>query len=366
MDTLWVVDMPIQKQSIPPKLLDWIERWLSKKQLSKDSVTVEPLVGDGSTRSFFRLTLPKKTRIIMFDPNWTFSQNYAAHQAFLKENNITVPEFYEIDPSAGCLLMEDCGNELLQDRIQNVQKEKLDWLKKAAQILGHLHGSTHPTPKSIPGARQLFDQEKFSSELFFTEEHLVKNFLNLDGFSKEEHDGILAFCTHLSQIKPLVFCHRDYHTRNLLVHRRKLYLIDFQDARMGPPQYDLASLIFDAYIPLSKEERDDLTNLYLETVTPYPLYKEINVEQFGKDLNAVALQRTLKAAGSFASFYTRFGKTTHLEYLIPCLQNAEMLSQRVDTLTDSMRSAFQINRWIEKIEQLRSQNWPTPKLKIPP
>jgi len=132
---------------------------------------------------------------------------------------------------------------------------------------------------------------------------------------------------------------------------------------MGPPQYDLASLIYDAYIPLSEEERDELTKLYLETLATYPLYKAIKIEQFGSALYAVALQRTLKAAGSFASFYTRFGKVTHLEYLIPCLQNAEMLSQRIDTLTDSMRSAFQINLWIEKVEQLRSQNWATPKSK---
>jgi len=274
--------MVTQKQTIPPKLLEWIERWLSKNCLSKDSATLEPLVGDGSTRSFFRITLPTKTRIILFDPDWTFSQNYAAHQTFLRKNNITVPEFYDIDPKSGCLLMEDCGNELLQERIQNVPKERLFWLKKAAQILGHLHGSTHPTPKSLPGARESFDQEKFSSELFFTEKHLVKNFLNLEGFNQKAHDGVIEFCDRLSRIRPLVFSHRDYHTRNFLVHKQKLYLIDFQDARMGPmgpPQYDLASLIYDAYIPLSEEERDELTKLYLETLATYPLYKAIKIEQ---------------------------------------------------------------------------------------
>ena len=52
--------------------------------------------------------------------------------------------------------------------------------------------------------------------------------------------------------EPRVLCHRDYHSRNLMLSQGQLYLIDFQDARMGPDTYDLASLLRDAYVDLNE------------------------------------------------------------------------------------------------------------------
>ena len=51
--------------------------------------------------------------------------------------------------------------------------------------------------------------------------------------------------------EPRVLCHRDYHSRNLMIHERRLYIIDYQDARMGPDTYDLASLLRDSYVDLA-------------------------------------------------------------------------------------------------------------------
>ena len=48
-----------------------------------------------------------------------------------------------------------------------------------------------------------------------------------------------------------MLCHRDYHSRNLMLHDGSLYIIDFQDARMGPDTYDLVSLLRDSYVDLS-------------------------------------------------------------------------------------------------------------------
>ncbi len=56
---------------------------------------------------------------------------------------------------------------------------------------------------------------------------------------------------------PRVLCHRDYHSRNLMLHDRRLCIIDFQDARMGPDTYDLASLLRDSYVDLPDREIDE-------------------------------------------------------------------------------------------------------------
>ena len=60
-----------------------------------------------------------------------------------------------------------------------------------------------------------------------------------------------------------VLCHRDYHSRNLMLHDGSLYIIDFQDARMGPDTYDLASLLRDSYIDITDAEVDDLIAYFL-------------------------------------------------------------------------------------------------------
>src|SRR5262249_56203609 len=63
--------------------------------------------------------------------------------------------------------------------------------------------------------------------------------------------------------EPRVLCHRDYHSRNLMLSEGSLYIIDFQDARMGPDTYDLASLLRDSYMDITERELDELVAYFL-------------------------------------------------------------------------------------------------------
>src|SRR5438105_1464019 len=63
--------------------------------------------------------------------------------------------------------------------------------------------------------------------------------------------------------EPRVLCHRDYHSRNLMLSDGSLYIIDFQDARLGPDTYDLVSLLRDSYVDLTDREVDELTAYFL-------------------------------------------------------------------------------------------------------
>src|SRR5205823_14172628 len=63
--------------------------------------------------------------------------------------------------------------------------------------------------------------------------------------------------------EPRVLCHRDYHSRNLMLSEGDLYIIDFQGARMGPDTYDLASLLRDSYVDITDRDLDDLIAYFL-------------------------------------------------------------------------------------------------------
>ena len=94
--------------------------------------------------------------------------------------------------------------------------------------------------------------------------------------------------------EPRVLCHRDYHSRNLMVHDGRLVVIDFQDARMGPATYDLVSLLRDSYADLPDTAIEGLKARFLSQAPDPPPSAE-----FDSRFDAMALQRNLKALGTF-------------------------------------------------------------------
>lgn len=97
-------------------------------------------------------------------------------------------------------------------------------------------------------------------------------------------------------------------------------MIDFQDARMGPAQYDLASLLKDSYYQLDEAQIQKLLDYYLvrrESLTQ----TKINREEFFRVFDLMALQRNFKAIGSFASFLNRRGNPGYLKYIGNTFEN---------------------------------------------
>jgi N-acetylmuramate 1-kinase len=339
--------------TIPEALISWVEKWVSTRKGTAKTHRIVPLAGDGSPRPFFRLITQSENFVVLYEPAWILSRDYAAHQEYLKSRGVSVPAFLTVDAKSGILVMEDLGDELLQKRILSRPDEKMPWLQRAVTLLAEFHGKTYPAPASLPGAQRAFDETKYSEELFFTLEHLSTKLLGHAPPSEAQKNVVREYCGVITKIGTEVFCHRDYHTRNILVKDAGLYLIDFQDARMGSPHYDLASVLFDAYIPLTDAERDELRAAYQATMKKYPLYDKIRWDTFAADLDAVAYQRVVKAAGSFASFYTRYQKQTHLPYLKPALETAGILAKRCSRIPKNLQSVFPLENWLEQVRSLK-------------
>lgn len=327
----------------------FLRSWLVKQGLSAE-LRIQLLLGDGSTRCFYRVTDSTTSWILISDPEWKQSQDYSPHQKALAAAHLPVPQFQKVDPATGLLLMEDLGDELLQLRIQKRPHEGPEWLVKAAELLAHLHGKLYPVPKSLPIATRRFDADKYFQELCFTLEHLRGGYLELSPLSPKALQVIRSWCEELERLMPEVFCHRDYHCRNIIVHQEHLWLIDFQDARLGPPAYDLASLVFDAYTPMTPDLRAALISTYRKTLEAYPLSQQISWDQFQPALLRVAYQRTLKAAGSFASFWTKNKKKTHLQYIEPALRLAQ-LSEAAGVIPSAVAAAFEIDTMLKTLHE---------------
>ena len=117
--------------------------------------------------------------------------------------------------------------------------------------------------------------------------------------------------------EPRVLCHRDYHSRNLMVHGGSLHIIDFQDARMGPDTYDLASLLRDSYVDITDVELDALVQSFLALKGP-----AVDAGEFRRRFDLMSLQRNLKALGTFGHQTATRGNQVYIQYIPRTLRHA--------------------------------------------
>jgi N-acetylmuramate 1-kinase len=114
-----------------------------------------------------------------------------------------------------------------------------------------------------------------------------------------------------------VLCHRDYHSRNLMPHDGRLYWIDFQDARMGPSSYDLASLLRDAYVDVPEALQQDLEERFRQQAAP-----DEPREVFRRRYELMCVQRNLKALGTFGFMATVRQNPVYLQYIPRTIDHA--------------------------------------------
>jgi len=150
----------------------------------------------------------------------------------------------------------------------------------------------------------------------FSKKYFLKMFLGLDVASapvEALYKKLYDMCYKLS-CEPRVLVHRDYHSRNIMIKNGEQIVIDFQDARMGTPLYDLVSLLEDCYYQLDGENKEKLTQYYFNTY-----FKKIdpskNYEQFKYIYDMMAIQRVYKAIGSFAYIYADRKDLRYVKYI---------------------------------------------------
>jgi len=139
--------------------------------------------------------------------------------------------------------------------------------------------------------------------------------------------------------KPMVPCHRDYHSRNIMNHKNQLYMIDFQDIRWGIPQYDLASLLHDCYFSLTQDERNYLLDYYWDK-NKEKIKGFNDKEEFFYYYDLIAIQRIFKAIGSFCFIFIDFKRMNYLQYIGTAMENLKRILLKHDDLNELRESLF--------------------------
>jgi aminoglycoside/choline kinase family phosphotransferase len=291
-----------------------------------NAVDCSPLTGDASDRKYYRisypageLSQPSKSMILMQlqAPLPGPENDFTRILKFLRAQDLPVPELYQYHTEKGLLFLEDLGGHTLEDWIREHPENKEAYYRQAVDLLVRLH---HRATKNIsadcPAFHLFFDIEKLMWEMDFMLEHYVKGLhqshLNAEAVA-EIRGHFLSLCQTLAN-QESIFTHRDFHCRNMMVHNGHLILLDFQDARMGPCQYDLVSLLKDSYLVLEDEFRNELIERYIQGKEKADNLS-IDRQEFQRIFDLMSIQRNLKAVGTFAFQAVARGNRRYLEYI---------------------------------------------------
>ena len=303
------------------------------------SSEVIPLTPDASTRNYYRIRWNKRTAVAAvypepFDPE--FHPYLDVTRLFL-DCDIPVPEIYAVDGNAGIIVQEDLGDRQLFHIYDDESEEMCEEYKeKAIALIAKIQKATDRAYETQSIASRLaFDEPKLSWELDFFFDHYFGS-LRKETLRHAETAELKAELNDISAelaAAPRVLCHRDYHASNLMIdNKKRLRVVDHQDARMGPASYDLVSFLLDRQpCPPSLAELRAHRLFFLEQRRLLGL-GAIDPDDFALEFRMMTIQRGLKATGTFSYQTAVCGRGAVYEHFIQptleiVLQAAEWLER---------------------------------------
>ena len=294
-----------------------IDSYLQRSGLAARAPRVMPLTGDASDRRYFRVLITDGPSIVLslYSAPFDFSKMSFVNVARLLERMpVPIPTLIGHADDIGLLALEDLGDVTLQAHLGAASgAEHAALYREAVALIATLQkrGAELASPDYIPYT-VAFDVEKLTWELDFFIKHFVEAYRGvvIGPAARDELGREFAVLIEELASEPRVLCHRDYHSRNLMLHHGKLYIIDFQDARMGPDTYDLVSLLRDSYVDLPEQTVDDLIAYFLAIKG-----ETAEAGRFRKRFDMMALQRNLKALGTFGYQTTARRNPVYIQYI---------------------------------------------------
>ena len=273
--------------------------YLRRQRVDPLSTRVERLHGDASNRCYVRVIPREGSSFVLAvhpEPFATDALPEIAVGALFERLAIPVPTVLGQAGDLGILALEDLGDQTLQDWLAVPRRDPAPLYREAVGLIARLQrdGTGLGADRVLPFTLAL-DSTKLTWELAFFRSEFLDAYRNvtLAPAAAEALRQELSTIAEELGAEPRVLCHRDYHSRNLMVPRNRLVVIDFQDARMGPATYDLVSLLRDSYVDLSPDLAAAMTEYFLEAVPTE------RTDDFARRFDLMSVQRHLKALGTF-------------------------------------------------------------------
>ncbi|HEU5178464.1 MAG TPA: phosphotransferase, partial [Burkholderiales bacterium] len=219
---------------------------------------------------------------------------------------VNVPQVLAQDLAQGFLLLTDLGTRTYLEELNPDNAARL--FSDATDALLRWQLATRPG-ELPPYDEALLRREMALFPEWYVGKHLQKT---LSGPQAEALERIFRLLVESALAQPVVYVHRDYMPRNLMVCEPNPGVLDFQDAVIGPITYDVVSLLRDAFISWEEERVLDWAARYWEKAKRAGLPVAADFAEFWRAFEWMGLQRHLKVLGIFARINYRDGKPKYL------------------------------------------------------
>ncbi|MBP7865261.1 MAG: phosphotransferase [Acidobacteria bacterium] len=304
----------------------------------EETAPVTEIGAGGSPRRFFRVGTYPRSLVGMWSPSPPSGPNgVTENESFLyvaglfRRIGLPVPAVHRSDPERGWFVLEDAGPTLLHDLLGDTsrQAEAEDGYRRALEFLVILQRGAgdrfEPSKTHNPAYDGAFAR-RFESG-YFEERFLApwregripgcgagEGLPGAEGPAEALKADLDALAGDIDRMKtPFTVIHRDYQSTNLTVGPRGVYLLDFQGARLGPPQYDVASLLLDPYADLDPARQDRWMAFYLDAAER--ANTSFERATFATEFPRVAAHRLLQALGAYGFLALDRGKGRFLAHV---------------------------------------------------
>lgn len=297
---------------------------------ASDPFSVNQIAGDGSDRLWYRIQTQNHSLIVADhgintspDPCCELN-SYVSIGRHLYDKGIAVPRIYVADSFSGFAIVEDIGDAHLQSMILNSRADEVLILYKMAiglLIDISVKGGSGFDP-SWTYQTSVYDKKLIlEKEARYFVEAFLHGYLGVEIDFDELSDEFDLIAERALDGGVTGLMHRDFQSRNLMIKDSRVYAIDFQGARSGPIQYDLASLLIDPYVNLSRELQEELLEFCIQELSHVI---SVDRTKFINSYKYCRITRNLQILGAFG-FLVRVKGKTHFKNYIPVA--AKMLNQ---------------------------------------
>ncbi len=305
--------------------------------LPEEPVSCTKLEGDGSDRQWYRLMAGTRS-LVLADHNIrapdkvTEADSFVSIGQHLLAREIPVPKIHFHDTFSGLVFLEDVGDEKFQDRILKTTCKKgvVKNYKAVIDLLIRmsLRGKEGFDP-SIAYQTSFYDKELIiEKECGYFVNAFLNAFLGIDVAPSDLSEDFSYLADKALQYAVTGFMHRDFQSRNIMIKKNRFYFIDFQGGRLGPIQYDLASLLIDPYVGLPFSEQALLAEYCAKKISSI---RAIDPNEFLSSYRYCILTRNLQILGAFGYLSREKGKKWFEQYIPTAIRTLKHYVNKLDS-----------------------------------
>ena len=283
---------------------------------------IRALKGDGSDRKVFRVFSGKKTHVAVAHPQGRQGRPSENDSFFyigthLHSKGLPTPAILAFDRRRGVFLLEDFGDLSLETRVKELKDP--EQVKMLYQQLILLLIRIQREGAEGFDSRRCYDTPVYDGRFSWERESryfleaFLQNYCRWEKPTPGLEEELTRLASLVDQERSRVFLYRDFQSRNIMMVGNGFGLIDFQAGRLGPPQYDLASLLIDPYVDLPEELQKELLDFYIRSWSQKIF---LDPPAFRRHYEIMAFQRNLQILGAFA-FLTRVKGKVYFEAFLP-------------------------------------------------